>query len=132
MDLPWRARVDLVDAIELMVHVLSEQGRPVLLVSTVDHNGFVGPGDCFSLAEGFPSAEVLFELARRTDTFGILCGSRATGSVLEPSAEDDRLYRHLLEGSADTGFPLIDHVLIGNRMFRFMRETDGLEPLLGL
>jgi hypothetical protein len=122
----------LVDAIELMVAVLSDSREDVLLVSTVDAEGFVGPGDCFSLDKGPPSPEVLFELTRRTKAAGILCGSRATRSVFDPDEADTQLFEHLLSESMIARVLLIEHLLVKEHMVRFMREAAGLEPLLEL
>jgi hypothetical protein len=124
-----RIRVDICDAIELMVQVLGSARERVLLVSSVGTDGYVGPGECLLLDKGLPSPEVLFELARRVGALCLLFGSPATHSVFEPDEQDVALFRHLLHACDVAKIPLVEYVLVKGCSFRLMRETDGLEPL---
>jgi hypothetical protein len=117
-------RVSIVDAIECMVAVLGSDGPPILLCSTVDDDGFVGPGNAFSLENGWPSAEVLLELPRRIGATAMLFGSRATRSVFDPDDRDTTLFAYLEETTEAAGIFLVEHVLIRENTFRLMREAS--------
>lgn len=123
---PYRIRVPLVDAIELMVGVLGAGWEPILLASSVDAWGYVGPGDCFSLEDGFPSLEVLSHFVHWTGATGILFGSRATHSVFEPDDVDTALHQHLLTATEAAGATLVDHLLVKDDLVRFMKDPGGL------
>lgn len=123
MDASLRIRVPVVDAIEAMALALRD--RPgVLLLSTVMPDGFVGVGESFWLSRGLPSLEVLSELPRRAGAAGVLFGSRATGSVLEPDEFDERLFLYLRDVSRESGLMLVEHVLVSGDMIRLMGEAD--------
>lgn len=121
-------RITVGDAIDCMVATLGRSGPDVLLVSTIDEQGFVGPGDCFDLSKTFPSTEVIFQLPVSLDAPLVLCGSRATRSVLEPDERDLELTRWLLAGAEKYGVVLDEHILVQRQTFRFMRESieEGL------
>lgn len=118
---PYRIRID--DAIECMVATLGEPGPHVLLCSTLDERGFVGPGNCFALDEALPSVDVVFHLALSLGAPAVLCGSRATHSVLEPDERDFELTRWLLAGAAMNSVFLDEHILVQGKMFRAMKES---------
>lgn len=111
------------DAIESMVATLGPPGPPVLLCSTLDERGFVGPGDCFDLDESPPSADVLVHLAVKLGAPAILCGSRATRSVLEPEECDYNLTSWLTTTAKARGLVLFEHILVQGKTFRFMRHS---------
>lgn len=121
-------RITVGDAIECMVATLGRPGPDVLLVSTIDERGFVGPGDCFDLSKTFPSAEVVFQLPLSLGAPIVLCGSRATHSVLEPDERDLELTRWLLAGAEKYGIVLDEHILVHGQTFRVMRASaeEGL------
>lgn len=120
--IPWD------QAAAAMVAVLGTEGPPILLVSTLDEDGYVGPGDCFSLAETHPSPEVVTHLATKLRAPAILCGTRATRSVLEPDESDIALTHWLIGAAQHSGCELFEHVLVQGQTFRLMRESlaDGL------
>ena len=122
-------RVPIVDAIECMVAVLGSDGPSILLCSTVDDDGFVGPGNAFSLEGGFPSADVLLELPRRFGADAMLFGSRATRSIFDPDELDTRLFGYLEHATRKAGIYLVEHVLVRGNTFRLMREASGAEGL---
>lgn len=111
------------DAIEAMVATLGQPGPSVLLCSTLDERGFVGPGDCFSLADSPPSPDVLLHLALKFGAPAIMCGSRATRSVYEPEECDYDLTHWLTAAARSAGLFLFEHVLVDGRTFRLMRHS---------
>lgn len=121
-------RITAGEALECMVVTLGRPGPDVLLVSTIDEQGFVGPGDCFELSNTLPSAEVIFQLPVSLGAPAVLCGSRATHSVLEPDERDLERTRWLLAGAEQYGIVLDEHVLVQQETFRLMRESieEGL------
>ena len=106
-----------------MVLTLAPPGPDVLLVSTIDEQGFVGPGDCFALSEPLPSAEVIFQLPVSLGAPMVLCGSRAAHSVLEPDERDLERTRWLLAAAEKYGVVLDEHLLVHGETFRLMRES---------
>lgn len=128
MSAPLRIRVPLVDAVEAMTFVLRDRPQ-VLLLSTVMPDGYAGVGESFWLGQGLPSREVLFELPRRAGAVGVLFGSRATGSVLDPDEFDERLFHYLMDGSRDSGFTFVEHVLVEDNMIRLMGEAADVSGL---
>ena len=111
------------EAIESMVATLGPPGPPVLLCSTLDERGFVGPGDCFALDESPPSGDVILHLALKLGAPAILCGTRATRSVFEPEECDYNLTRRLTTIARVGGIVLTEHVLVKGKIFRFMRQS---------
>lgn len=114
------------EAIQLMIAVLGDGSEPILLASSVDRLGYVGPGDCFSLESGLPSPEVLTHFLEWTGAPGILFGSRASRSVFEPDEADLALHRHLLKATQAAGAMLVDHLLVKGDLVRFMKDSAGL------
>lgn len=118
-----RLRVPVVDAIECMVHVLGIGSDSILLVSTVDDGGYVGPGDSFSLSSGVPSPDVLFHLHRQVGASSVLFGSRAALSIFDPEQTDVHLTRSLLSAAHFAGIDVVEHVLVSGNSFRLMLES---------
>lgn len=123
---PYRIRVPLGEAIRLMIAVLGQGSEPILLVSSVDELGDVGPGDCFSLEDGPPSQDLLAHFISWTEAPGVLFGSRATRSVFDPDEFDLHLHQQLLSATEAAGATLVDHLLVKGDIVRVMKKSGGL------
>lgn len=113
----------MLDAIDCMVAVLAPRDEPVLLVSTVDDRGLVGPGEALSLNSGLPDDDSLFCVARSVSAHAVLFGSRAARSVFDPEREDVELTAALLQATDREGIEVIEHVLVEGPRFRLMCES---------
>ncbi|HWC14116.1 MAG TPA: hypothetical protein VG929_05930 [Actinomycetota bacterium] len=120
--------ITILDAIECMVATLGPPGPNVLLCSTVDKDGIVGPGNCFDLRGAPPSYDCVFQLAASLGAPAVLCGSRAAHSLLEPDDADFRLTRWLMDGAVRSNISLAEHIIVKDDMFRVMKKSleEGL------
>lgn len=121
-------QISVSDAIECMVATLGPPGPDLLLLSTIDDAGHIGPGDCFDLSETLPSPELVFQLAVAIGAPAVLCATRATLSVFDPGEKDLERTRWLIKGASEHGLALDEHILIAGGTFRAMRESieEGL------
>lgn len=123
---PFRTRIEVADAIDAMVAVLgppSDGNEGILLLSSVDQDGFVGPGEALSLVNGIPTDDQLLRIPRSVGASAVLFGSRATLSVFDPETLDVELTRCLLRAGDRAGIPVVEHVLVDGPRFRLMRDS---------
>lgn len=127
MALGWPAGpITVVEAIECMVSVLADRGQEILLMSTVDENDFIGPGESFVLDGGKRpqvSAEVMFEYPARLGAPRLLFGTRSSGSVSKVHPHDRALAEWLIRETTSRGIGVAEIVLTEDNMFRLMVET---------
>jgi hypothetical protein len=127
MTLGWPAGpLSVVDAIECMVMVLADRGPEILLMSTVDENDFIGPGEAFLLGPGKRprvSAEVMFEYPMRRRAARVLFGTRSSGSIATVHPEDRALAEWLIGQATGRGFGVAEIVFTEGNTFRLMIET---------
>ena len=123
---PFRTRIEVADAIDAMVAVLgspSDGNEGILLLSSIDQDGFVGPGEALSLVNGIPTDDQLFRIPRSVGASAVLYGSPATRSVFDPDPRDVELTKRLLHAGDRTGITIVEHVLVDGPRFRLMCES---------
>lgn len=69
--------------------------------------------------------EIFREIIRQGGTRAIIAHNHPSGNV-EPSSDDIKLTRQLLEGARFLGIPLLDHLILGNGNHLSLRQTTSL------
>jgi DNA repair protein RadC len=79
-----------------------------------------------TLTETLAHPREIFQSALRWGASRIFIGHNHPGGSIDPSPEDIKLTRQLLQASQIMGIPILDHIVVSGQQWTSLRTSSGL------